>query len=733
MGLRFFFLGGWGALVLSGVLSAADPLPGHSSHGEAFNEGPRQAAVLLLGMPRIDFPVTTAKPEAQAFFNQGVGQLHGFWYFEAERSFRQVAFLDPACAMAYWGMAMANVNNETRAKGLLTQATARKASASPREKLWITQLENYYRVDKRDPKARAVEAIRDLETIVQDYPADIEAKAFLVWKIWDSDDEAPISSRQAVDALLDQIFAVRPDHPAHHYRIHLWDGTKPVRALGSAARCGQTSPGIAHLWHMPGHTFSKLRRFDDAAWQQEAATRVDNAHIMANFLLPDQIHNYAHNEEWLVRTWNELGRSHEASALAANLIAMPRHPDWNTLDKTGSSASFGRIRLLETLEKWERWEDLAATADSSWIGPVSQVAPEAIRLRAIGVAAFELDHPERLTEALRQLEALEKRDLPKSSEKEKPGAKVEDKEKKKPHPAEAALAELRARRAVLIEPAEAPRWLDQAGDKMSAVARARCWLRLKQPAKAGELVAKFPGDLAGLAAKAEVLLACGREPEARQAFAALSNVAFALDADLPVAHRLKELAPKLAPNAPWPPVAPVRTDSGERPALETLGPKLWQPPRAPNWEATSLDGAVMSGSSLQGKPYLLLFYLGAGCSHCVEQLQVFTKSAPEYAAAGIGVHAISTETTGEASRLNDVLVPAGAPPFEVLCDSELKAFRAFRAFDDFEGEPLHATVLVDAAGRLRWIDISWKPFLDTAFLLAEAKRLLALPVGEFHP
>ncbi len=46
------------------------------------------------------------------FFDQGVCQLHGFWYFEAERSFRQVAAVDPDCAMAYWGMARANTLNE---------------------------------------------------------------------------------------------------------------------------------------------------------------------------------------------------------------------------------------------------------------------------------------------------------------------------------------------------------------------------------------------------------------------------------------------------------------------------------------------------------------------------------------------------------------------------------------------------------------------------------------------
>jgi len=54
------------------------PLPGHSSHGEAFNEGPRQKAYLMEGMGKVSFPVTSSKPEVQSFINQGITQLHDF-------------------------------------------------------------------------------------------------------------------------------------------------------------------------------------------------------------------------------------------------------------------------------------------------------------------------------------------------------------------------------------------------------------------------------------------------------------------------------------------------------------------------------------------------------------------------------------------------------------------------------------------------------------------------------
>src|SRR5262245_24567795 len=50
----------------------ATPAAGHSLHGEAFDDGPRHHAVLIPGMGRNGFAVSTRKPEAQEFINQGV-------------------------------------------------------------------------------------------------------------------------------------------------------------------------------------------------------------------------------------------------------------------------------------------------------------------------------------------------------------------------------------------------------------------------------------------------------------------------------------------------------------------------------------------------------------------------------------------------------------------------------------------------------------------------------------
>jgi hypothetical protein len=52
--------------------------------------------------------VTTDSPKAQRYFNQGLAFLHGFNHGAAIRSFREAARLDPECAMAHWGIALAS-------------------------------------------------------------------------------------------------------------------------------------------------------------------------------------------------------------------------------------------------------------------------------------------------------------------------------------------------------------------------------------------------------------------------------------------------------------------------------------------------------------------------------------------------------------------------------------------------------------------------------------------------
>src|SRR5438046_856699 len=68
-------------------------------------DGP--AAVLMEGLGNLHHPLSTKNTEAQKFFDQGLRLIYAFNHDEALRSFRRAAELDPALAMAHWGMALA--------------------------------------------------------------------------------------------------------------------------------------------------------------------------------------------------------------------------------------------------------------------------------------------------------------------------------------------------------------------------------------------------------------------------------------------------------------------------------------------------------------------------------------------------------------------------------------------------------------------------------------------------
>lgn len=733
---------------------AAAPLPGHSMHGEAFDEGPRQKAYLMGGTGAVHFPVTTTVPLAQQFFDQGVGQLHGFWYFEAERSFRQVAQLDPQCAMAFWGMALANANNEKRAKAFIEKAVQKKSAASSREVAWIDALAASYAGP--DTPERRRKYVRDLETIVQDNPADVEAKAFLVLQIWkngswmtESKKQLPISSHQAVDALLDQIFAAAPMHPAHHYRIHLWDEEKPARALVSASLNGQAAPGIAHMWHMPGHTFSKLHRYADAAWQQEASARVDHAHMMRDGVLPDQIHNYPHNNEWLIRNLSHVGRWHDAVDLAKNMIELPRHPKFNQPDKGSSSSGFGLTRLAEVLLQYECWPEILALHNTPYFRSPKDADEQLQRARMLGLAHFGLGNA---AEGQKQLDVLDKALKERREARYKAADDAEAKaraDKKsdqdvakamadalaaqsgKLRKAELLLAELRGYAALAAnKPAEARAEFEKLKDADSIIkehlARA---LSLSGDAAQAETIArktveKSPGEVYPQAVLVEVLHRAGKKNEAKAEFEKLRPLAAWADLDARVFQRLQPIAAEFGLPADWRGSRTPAADVGVRPELSSLGPFRWQPTPATSWTLSGADGQPVSLDNYRGKPVVVIFYLGSGCVHCVEQLQKFAPLASQFAAAGISLVALSSESPDTLKASLDKLSAGEALPFPLAADPDLSVFKAYRAFDNFENTPLHAVYLIDGQGLVRWRDIGFEPFSDAKFLLDEAGRLL---------
>jgi len=179
------------------------------------------------------------------------------------------------------------------------------------------------------------------------------------------------------------------------------------------------------------------------------------------------------------------------------------------------------------------------------------------------------------------------------------------------------------------------------------------------------------------------------------------------------------------------------------------------------------DGQLVSLDDYAGKPVVLLFNLGNGYQRCGKQLQTFAQRASDFRQAGIQLVVVSTDPTTmlkksiEAARdpaaghqtesnpadaainaaLNRKSGDDGAEsqaqtdadeastsfPFTIVSNNDLRLFKAYRCFDDFEQRPLHGTFLVDKDGLLRWKQSGDEPFDDAAFLLHEAERLVELP------
>ncbi|MGV3605897.1 MAG: redoxin domain-containing protein [Planctomycetaceae bacterium] len=755
------WLGGLTATVFGQDAAAPmPPLKGHSLHAEVFNEGPRQKAYLMPGMANIQFAITTSNPEAQKFFNQGVSQLHGFWYYEAERSFRQVAVLDKDCGMAYWGMAMANLQNEGRAKKFLEHGAKLRDKLTERERMYFDALQTFVNAprDGEKNKARHEAYTRALERILYKFPEDVEGRSLLAVQLWKNRDaELPISSYIAVDAILDQIFLANPMHPAHHYRIHLWDQERSEKALTSASKCGQSAPGIAHMWHMSGHIYSGQKRYDDACFQQEASARVDHAHMMRDRVLPDQIHNYAHNNEWLVRNLLHVGRLKDAIELAKNLTELPRHPKYNSFDRQGS-AKYGRERLVEAFSTYEDWDQLLAMAATPYLEPTSDEKEQIEQMRFVGRAHYRRGNvaaadvilaelqkahaDQRLVQskAVAEAEAKAKAENKNPDETKKLKDEAQNKNQGRLTEQQRAIDELLGYQMV------AAGKIQEGHDQIKKSGRAdRGYLAqlLFKTDKKDEALKQAleyrdnnKQEVVPSAVYVSMLWDAGKKDEARAAFEELRKISGSIDElalASPPLKRLEPIAKELQLPADWRVKQPVATDVGDRPALDTLGPFRWQPSAAPGFQLKDHAGMEHSLAQYKGKPVVAIFFLGHGCLHCAQQLQAFAGAKKDFDDAGLNLIAISSDDA-EGLKMSIENYTGGPFPLPLVSDGTLETFKAYRCFDDFENQPLHGTFIIDANGLVRWQDISFEPFMDHKFVIQEAKRTLTqVPIVPASP
>jgi peroxiredoxin len=697
------------ALLLSPQVQGSQEF-GHSKMGSAFDTGMRTRPKKLDGLGNTPFEITAKTPEVQEWFNQGNALLHSFWWEESERVFRWCLKLDPDCAMAYWGLAQGGYNwfsangavsndPKDRYRIFLNEAVKRKHLVSEHERMYIEAWERAFAPGTRGPGSilRA-----ELARIVAKYPNDIEAQTLLAF----------YSVRGGVDnnkvqSMIDKVLTQNPDHPgAHHASIHLWDFVKPENALKSCAKYGSVAPRIGHALHMPGHAYSKMGMWHEAARAMDAATRMELFYMNDRLALPHESWNYSHNRNYLCYIQEQLGMADASIKGAWELINAPTDPEGSNENNAGLSE--GMTSLIRAYIKFERWDDILKGNFIPWGNGNRYVS---LRNHAEIMALAGTGKVEEARAKLDQMKGNSERGGRGGSFAVAAEARV-------------LLAEGNAREAIkkLLErapnesfggdPPSSPWPLYRlVGDAYMVEQSYRLAVDSYKRA-----LGKEANDGFSLAGMAKAYAALGDVESAKNYAAQFKYEWSNADKDL---GWMKEVD-ALNLNAP---AAPPELPSSERPykpaELANYGPANWQPFAAPELDCTDINGNHVTLEKYRGKNVLLVFYLSESCVHCVEQLAKINERIKDFQSKNtvvLGVSSTPPEKNKESLKLGDFGIT-------LLSDTAHENARRFATYDDFEEMELHSTILINKNGRIFWKRTGGDPFMNIDFLLREIARI----------
>ena len=707
------------ALTATALLPAQTILAtlGHSHLGDAFDTGPREKPWIMPGIGVAHFAITTKNPEVQQWFDQGNALLHSFADYDAERAFRWCLKLEPGNPMPYWGLARASMlrglGGENRPAEMIREAVKRKANAGPREQLYIESLATALIPDPlhdkdNDDHGRSRRANKILETICVKYPDDMEARALLALNTMGD-------SRYGAELMIREILAKQPDHPgAHHYRIHNWDYHEPEQALVSARRYGEIVPGIGHALHMPGHIFSIVGMWNEAAISMDAATRREKGYMQERLTFPFNNWNYGHNLNYLTYIEEQLGMVKLALFSAHQLIDAPLDPQGNDTSFF-STHSYGIQALPRVLVKFERWDDLLKEDAIPWRDLYMDKVNKAYFEARAWLAKGDLDKAAKSIEA----HAALKKDLEKNQGPMSTIYPIQELELKGrlglargatleglAFLSDAAQREFDMQRSYADPPQYPENLYNGLGE---------AYLQTKSPLLAAQAFEKaltlVKNDLFALSGLVRAYAASGDKAKAQDAMARLLFLSADADKDLPIIRCAIATGITATPrdSSPEPQRNFLRT------SLEKFGPHEWKPYDAPALDVKDSKGERVTLADYRGKNVILVFYLGTECPHCMRQLHDLGNKHLD--ATVLAVSSAPPEKNAEA------LKNLGDLPIRLLSDDHYANARRFHSYDDFEEMELHSTILIDKSGRVYWARTGGEPFGDMAFLAKQLERM----------
>ncbi|MBI1851560.1 MAG: tetratricopeptide repeat protein [Planctomycetes bacterium] len=387
-------------VVLSACQSAAPPAAGSASP---------PSFELYSDLGHFHRAVSTRVPEAQRWFDQGMIFAFAFDHASATRSFQEAARLDPSCAMAWWGIALANgphINNPMvdpehakAAWDAIEKAREFAASASPIERALIdAQAKRYSSTPVENRRAFDEAYANAMRELWHAHPDDADVGSLFAesmmdlrpWDLW-THEGLPQPGTDEIVATLEFVLARAPDHPlANHLYIHAVEASPhPEKALAAADRLRTLVPGASHLVHMPSHIDARIGHYAEAAAANERAIAVDRKRAARTAKTGFYQVYKAHNSHFLVYASMMEGRSAVALDTARAMIASIPPEFLATLGPFGDGFM---PTIFHVLVRFGRWDDVLREPEF----PPELVVSNAIRHYARAVAFAALD---RLDEA----------------------------------------------------------------------------------------------------------------------------------------------------------------------------------------------------------------------------------------------------------------------------------------------------------------------------------------------
>jgi tetratricopeptide (TPR) repeat protein len=334
-------------------------------------------APLLNGLGKLHHPITTANPLAQRYFDQGLTLVYAFNHEEAARSFRYAAKLDPKCAMAYWGLALARGPNyneweidagrEKISAEAIKKAEALSAGVSAAEQAYIRAMSLRVSIDpKADQKELGAKYRDAMRELMNRYPNDMDAAVLFAdaamdlhaWMLWKKDgqpEEGTIEAAQALESVLKR----DPDNiGANHFYIHVMEESPhPEQAMASARKLADLAPGAGHLVHMPAHIYIRTGDYHAASVSNKQAMGADQGYIEKYHI--ENMYSmmyYTHNMHFLAVSSSMEGNFEDSNRVAARITKgivpyLKDHPEVQSFVPT-------QTFILVRFRKWPEIEQL---------------------------------------------------------------------------------------------------------------------------------------------------------------------------------------------------------------------------------------------------------------------------------------------------------------------------------------------------------------------------------------